>query len=170
MKYKKRGYHSKKYYSGLDIDKDTLALAPIHFSEIVKAELASNIFDECGHGVADKSHSRYFDEMLTDLGLQQLTPDVWVDDWRPYAGHNLYFLLGLSRKHYFKSIESLVRPELFAPNRDRLVVGGLDRLYAGKVNYHFYSSHIDTMKRMVYAGVTRRSPQLLKYSHLRVGN
>lgn len=123
---------------------DALALAQLHFSEVVKAEIVSNMFDECGHGLAEKSHSRQFSEMLTDLGLQQPTPDIWGDDWRPYSGHNLYFLLGLSRKHYFKSIGSLAMPELFDPNRDRAVVAGLERLYAGRVNYHFYSSHIDT--------------------------
>ena len=123
---------------------DALALAQLHFSETVKAEIVSNMFDECGHGVADKSHSRQFSEMLTDLGLQQPTPDIWGNDWRPYAGHNLYFFLGLSRKHYFKSIGSLAMPEIFDPNRDRAVVAGLERLYGGKVNYHFYASHIDT--------------------------
>lgn len=123
---------------------DALALAQIHFSETVKAEIVHNMFDECGHGVVEKFHTRQFTEMLTDLGLKPPTSQIWGNDWRPYAGHNLYFFLGLNRKHFFKSIGSLAMPELFDPNRDRYVVAGLDRLYAGKFNYHFYSSHIDT--------------------------
>ena len=123
---------------------DALALAQIHFSEIIKAEIVSNMFDECGHGKAEKSHSRKFTKMLISLGLEQPTASVWGDDYRPYAGHNLYFLFGLNRRHFFKSIGSLAMPELFDSNRDRSVVAGLARLYPdGQVNYDFYTNHIE---------------------------
>ena len=124
---------------------DALALAQLHFSETVKAEIVSNMFDECGHGVAQKSHSRQFTEMLGDLDLQQPALSVWGEDWRPYAGHNLYFFFGLNRKHFFKSIGSLAMPELFDPHRVRFIVAGLARLYPdGQLKYDFYSNHIET--------------------------
>jgi Iron-containing redox enzyme len=123
---------------------DALALAQIHFSETVKAEIVSNMFDEYGHGVAARSHSRQFTEMLIDLGLEQPTTAIWEDDWRPYAGHNLYFFLGLNRRHFFKSIGSLAMPELFDPNRNRSIVAGLNRLYGERKDYKFYSNHIET--------------------------
>jgi hypothetical protein len=124
---------------------DALALAQIHFSETVKAEIASNMFEECGNGVAANAHSRQLTRMLIGLGIEPPTLSVWGDDYRPYAGHNLYFFLGLNRKHFLKSIGSLAMPELFDPDRDRAVVAGLARLYpARRVNYDFYASHIET--------------------------
>lgn len=123
---------------------DALALAQLHFSDTVKAEIVRNMYDECGNGELERFHSRQFSEMLIDLKLQKPTVSVWGDYWQPYAGHNLYFILGLNRKHYFKSMGSLAMPELFDPNRDRAVVACLVRLYSRRVNYNFYSSHIET--------------------------
>lgn len=124
---------------------DALALAQLHFCETVKAEIASNMFEECGNGNSANSHSRQLTQMLLSLGLERPTLSVWGDDYRPYAGHNLYFFLGLNRKHFFKSIGSLAMPELFDPNHNRAIVAGLARLYPdGRVKNDFYASHIET--------------------------
>jgi Iron-containing redox enzyme len=122
---------------------DALALALLHFSETVKAEIAQNMWDECGHGVAEKSHARQFVRMLTSLGLQQPTSPIW-EDWRPYAGHNLYFCFGLNRKHYFKAIGNLAMPEIFDSTRNRKIVAGLERLYSdARVKCEYFYNHLE---------------------------
>lgn len=122
---------------------DALALAQLYFSETVKAEITNNMWDECGHGVANKSHTKQFTLMLAELGLQQPTFPIW-EDWRPYAGHNLYFCFGLNRKHYFKALGSLAMPELFDPNRNRAVIAGLERLYFdAQVKCEYFYNHIE---------------------------
>ncbi len=122
---------------------DALVLAQLHFSETVKAEIARNIWDEYGQGVAEKSHRRQFIRMLAELGLQQPTTPIW-EDWRPYAGYNLYFSFGLNRKHYFKGIGSLAMPEIFDPNRNRKIVVGLERLYVdARLKCEYFYNHIE---------------------------
>lgn len=122
---------------------DALALAQLHFSATVKAEIVHNMWDECGHGVPEKSHARQFQQMLNSLGLKQPTLPIW-EDWRPYAGHNLYFCFCLNRKHYFKGIGSLGMPEIFDPNRNRAVVAGLERLYSdARVKCKYFYNHIE---------------------------
>jgi hypothetical protein len=128
---------------------DALALAQIYPSEAtqvletVKAEIARNMWDEQGHGLTEKSHTRQFTRMLTMLGLQKPLAPIW-EDWRPYAGYNLHFCFGLNRKHYFKGIGSLAMPELFDPNRNRAVVYGLERLYSdAKIRCEYFYTHIE---------------------------
>lgn len=100
------------------------------------------MYDECGHGNAEKFHSKELSKMIESLNLEQPTPTVWGEDWRPYAGHNLYFLFALNRQHYFKSLGSLGMPEIFDSHRDEAVVDGLKRLYSDAINYDFYRDHI----------------------------
>ena len=122
---------------------DALALAQLYFSETVKAEIATNMWDECGHGVANKSHTSQFTRMLANLGLQRPKYPIW-EDWRPYAGYNVYFCFGLNRKHYFKGLGSLGMPELFDPNRNRAIAAGLERLYGdARVKCEFFYNHIE---------------------------
>lgn len=122
---------------------DALALSLPHSSEKVKAEIAQNIWDECGHGIPEKSHIRQFARMLTELGLQQPTSPIW-EDWRPYAGHNIYFCFGLNRKHYFKAIGNLAMPEIFDSSRNRKIVAGLERLYSdARVKCEYFYNHLE---------------------------
>jgi len=68
---------------------------------------------------------------------------IW-EDWRPYAGYNLYLCFGLNRRHYFKALGSLAMPELFDPGRDRAVVAGLERLgFQAPVEFEYFYSHIE---------------------------
>ncbi|BDA70201.1 spermidine/putrescine ABC transporter [Calothrix sp. PCC 7716] len=122
---------------------DALALSLPYSSEKVKAEIAQNIWDECGHGIPEKSHVRQFARMLTELGLQQPTSPIW-EDWRPYAGHNIYFCFGLNRKHYFKAIGNLAMPEIFDSSRNRKIVAGLERLYSdARVKCEYFYNHLE---------------------------
>jgi hypothetical protein len=121
---------------------DALALAQLHYSERVKAEIAQHMWDECGCGVPDKAHTRQFTRALLKLDLPRPVIPIW-EDWRPYAGYNLYLCFGLNRRHYFKALGSLAMPELFDPGRDRAVVSGLERLgFQGAADFEYYYSHI----------------------------
>ena len=59
--------------------------------------------------------------MLIKLGLQEPTTSIW-EDWRHYAGYNLYFCFGFSPKQKYKGIGSLAMPEIFDPHRNRAAV------------------------------------------------
>ncbi|MBW4512897.1 MAG: iron-containing redox enzyme family protein [Scytonematopsis contorta HA4267-MV1] len=122
---------------------DTLALALLHFSETVKAEIVQNIWDESGHGIAKESHASQFTRMLASLGLEQPTSPIW-ENWQPYAGHNFYFCFGLNRKHYFKAIGNLAMPEIFDPSRNSSIIAGLERLYSdARVRFEYFYNHIE---------------------------
>jgi len=122
---------------------DALALAQLHFSETVKAEIVHHMWDECGCGVAEKAHTRQFTRTLIELDLPQPLIPIW-EDWRPYAGHNFYFCFGLSRKHYFKGLGSLAMPELFDPDRNRAVVAGFERLYPdAQAKCEYFYNHVE---------------------------
>jgi hypothetical protein len=122
---------------------DALALAQIHFSESVKAELSRHMWDECGQGNGELAHTRQFTRALQKLQLPQPHIPIW-DDWRLYAGYNLYLCFGLNRRNYFKSLGSLAMPELFDPDRDRAVIAGLQRLgFDAKNDFQYYSTHIE---------------------------
>jgi hypothetical protein len=130
------GYLNYRFY-------DALVLSLLHYSETVKSEIIRHMWDECGCGNSLRSHTRQFSSSLDRLGLTLPSPPFW-DDWRPYAGYNLYFLFGLNRQHYFKAIGSLAMPELFDPDRDRSVVEGLRRLgFEPATDFEYYQSHIE---------------------------
>jgi hypothetical protein len=122
---------------------DALALAQLHYTETVKAELIRHMWDETGCGNPERAHTRQFSRTLATIGATLPSPPLW-DDWRPYAGYNLYFLFGLNRRHYFKALGSLAMPELFDPDRDRAVVAGLRRLgFEPERDFEYYHSHIE---------------------------
>jgi hypothetical protein len=130
------GYLNYRFY-------DALVLAMLHYSETVKSEIIRHMWDECGGDTPLRAHTRQFTRTLQQIGRVLPSPPVW-DDWRPYAGFNLYFLLGLNRRHYFKAVGSLAMPELFDPDRDRAVVDGLRRLgFHPEYDFEYYNSHIE---------------------------
>jgi hypothetical protein len=123
---------------------DAIALSQLHYCESVKAELSRHMYDECGCGNSDNAHTRLFSRALMSLGLDCPVIPQW-EDWRPYAGFNLYFLFGLNRRHYFKALGSLAMPELFDPDRDRAVVAGCRRLgLDADRDFVYYTAHIET--------------------------
>lgn len=122
---------------------DALALAQPCSSERVKTEIARNMWDECGRGTAQNLHTSQFTRMLTALDLERPKFPIW-EDWRPYAGYNLYFCFALNKKHYFKGLGSLAMPELFDPNRNRAIITGLERLYPdAPTKCEYFYSHVE---------------------------
>jgi hypothetical protein len=117
----------------------------VYFSETVKLELATNSWDECGNGDIRRSHRAKFLQMLENFNLDDPGSPIW-EDWRPYAGHNLYFCFDSGQNEHFKSLGSLAMPELFDPHRNRAIVVGLERLYGAdfaQENCQFYYQHIE---------------------------
>ncbi|MFG3016305.1 iron-containing redox enzyme family protein [Streptomyces cinerochromogenes] len=130
------GYLNYRFY-------DALVLAQPHFMEGVKHEISKHMWDECGEGRADAAHTLQFTRSLRRLGLELPTVPPW-EDWRPYAGHNLYFLLACNRRHYFKALGSLAMPELFDVDRDAAVVKGLERHgFTAQQDFEFFFNHME---------------------------
>jgi len=128
------GYLNYRFY-------DIIVLAASSYSEFVKGEISRHIWDECGNGKARFAHTNQFTLVLQKLDLELPRCPIWTD-WRPYAGFNLHFMLGMSRRHYFKALGSLAMPELFDPVRNRALNRGLQRLgFSSKRDFRFYYLH-----------------------------
>jgi heme oxygenase-like protein len=122
---------------------DALVLSLIHYSEPVKTEISEHFWEEAGEGAVDRSHTRQFSRSLERLGLGWELSPTW-DDWRPFAGYNLYLCLGLARRHYFKALGSLAMPELFDVARDQAIVNGLRRLgFDPEHDFEYYWNHVE---------------------------
>lgn len=145
---------------------DALVLAATHYSEEVKTEISHHFWDECGGGEEKKAHTWQYSRTLQKMGLAEPLIPIW-DDWRPYAGFNLYFCLGLNRRHYFKSLGSLAMPELFDPERDKAVVMGLQRLgFEAQEQFEYFYNHMvedldhgNQWLDHVVANVVRKQPE-----------
>lgn len=130
------GYLNYRFY-------DAIVLTQPHFMESVKNEISHHVWDEAGEGERPRAHTQQFFRSLERFGLELPVIPVW-EDWRAYAGHNLYFLLGCNRRHLFKALGSLTMPELFDVDRDEAVVRGMRRLgFAPEVDFEFFVNHME---------------------------
>jgi hypothetical protein len=122
---------------------DSLVLSLVHYSETVKTEISEHFWEEAGEGDIEQSHTRQFTRSLERLGVEWEHTPKW-NDWRPFAGYNLYFCLGLARRHCFKALGSLAMPELFDVERDRAIVNGLNRLgFDAERDFEYYWNHVE---------------------------
>lgn len=122
---------------------DAIALTLPHFSESTKAELSQHYWEEAGEGNYKQSHTYQFTKILDHLQIEVSPTPVW-NDWRAFAGFNIYFLFGNNREHYFKAIGSLGMPELFDVDRDSELVEGLRRLgYDVETHFNYYIAHVE---------------------------
>lgn len=122
---------------------DALVLAQPHFMESVKNEISKHMWDEAGEGDGKFAHTLQFTRSLRRIGLDLPAVPPW-EDWRPYAGHNLYFLLGCNRRHLFKALGSLAMPELFDVDRDTAVIHGLERHgFVAEEDFEFFHNHVE---------------------------
>jgi hypothetical protein len=87
------GYLNYRFY-------DAIVLTQPHFMESVKNEISHHVWDEAGEGDRSRAHTMQFFRSLEKFGLELPVIPVW-EDWRAYAGHNLYFLLGCNRAQLF---------------------------------------------------------------------
>jgi hypothetical protein len=130
------GYLNYRFY-------DAIVLTQPHFMESVKNEISHHVWDEAGEGDKARAHTQQFFRSLKKFGLELPVIPVW-EDWRAYAGHNLYFLLGCSRRHLFKALGSLAMPELFDVDRDEAVVRGMRRLgFKPEADFEFFVNHME---------------------------
>lgn len=122
---------------------DAIALALPHFSEVVKTELSHHFWEEAGEGEFEGAHTYQFTKILDYFDIDINNTPAW-NDWKPYAGYNIYLLFALNRQHYFKSIGSLGMPELFDVKRDEEIVSGLRRLGLNvNENFNYYIAHVE---------------------------
>lgn len=130
------GYLNYRFY-------DAIVLTQPHFMESVKNEISHHVWDEAGEGERARAHTQQFFRSLERSGLELPAIPVW-EDWRAYAGHNLYFMLGCNRRHLFKALGSLAMPELFDVDRDDAVVQGMRRLgFSPENDFEFFVNHME---------------------------
>ncbi len=130
------GYLNYRFY-------DAIVLTQPHFMESVKNEISHHVWDEAGEGAKGRAHTQQFFRSLEKLELALPVIPVW-EDWRAYAGHNLYFVLGCNRRHLFRALGSLAMPELFDVDRDEAVVRGMRRLgFQPDQDFEFFVNHME---------------------------
>ncbi|WP_169814811.1 iron-containing redox enzyme family protein [Nocardia crassostreae] len=130
------GYLNYRFY-------DVLALSQTHFMETVKNQISHHLWEECGEGNPLMSHTVLFTRSLRKLRLELPAVPPW-EDWRPYAGYNVHFVLAFNRRHYFKVLGGLAMPELFGSGRDAAVVAGLQRCgFALHQDFEFFFNHME---------------------------
>jgi pyrroloquinoline quinone (PQQ) biosynthesis protein C len=128
------GYLNYRFY-------DAVILAAPSYADFVRQEISKQIWEECGEGDIHGAHTNQFTQSLQTLGLELPRVPNWTN-WRPYYGFNLYFMLGMRRRHYFKALGSLAMPELFDPARNRALNAGLRRLgFSPERDFHYYFIH-----------------------------
>lgn len=121
---------------------DALVLSMSQYLDSVKAEMSRHVWEEGGQGGIARTHTQQFLRTLSSLALTWDRTPGWTD-WRPFAGYNLHFCLGLARRHYFKAVGSLAMPELFDARRDRAIVRGFERLgFVAERDIEFYWNHM----------------------------
>jgi len=101
---------------------------------------------QSGLNAQAQQHMTAADNVINEYASTLVVPPVipvW-EDWRAYAGHNLYFVLGCNRRHLFRALGSLAMPELFDVDRDEAVVRGMRRLgFQPDQDFEFFVNHME---------------------------
>jgi pyrroloquinoline quinone (PQQ) biosynthesis protein C len=123
---------------------DLLAFAMIGSRPDIRPELVQNFWDECGRGNPEKAHVNLFKELMVSVGLS-----VSADADHPemiesgFAGHNLFMLCALNRKHYFKLVGIMSMTELLDPSQYEKLARGCRRVGLGVDNQlEYYDEHV----------------------------
>ncbi|AIY41774.1 hypothetical protein LT85_2616 [Collimonas arenae] len=123
---------------------DLIALILVGSDEITRKELVQNLWDESGNGNSTRSHVNLFRKLLDMVGADNVEDNHASSlGWQGLAGHNLFMLTCLQRKHYFKAIGIMAITELLDPRQYEKLVHGCHRIGLGKDGeVDYYKEHI----------------------------
>ena len=123
---------------------DLIALILVGSDEITRKELVQNLWDESGNGNSTRSHVNLFRKLLDMVGAENVEDNHASSlGWQGLAGHNLFMLTCLQRKHYFKAIGIMAITELLDPRQYEKLVHGCHRIGLGKEGeVDYYKEHI----------------------------
>lgn len=123
---------------------DLLLFSMVGSREGVRKELAQNFWDESGRGEAARSHVRLFQHLLETVGLGRAHDNHAGElGWQGLAGHNLFMLTCLNRRHYFKLLGIMAMTELLDPSQYEKLARGCRRVGLGNLNeLDYYDEHV----------------------------
>lgn len=122
---------------------DYLALSIIGVTDLVRAEIISNLWDEAGQGCIQKFHTTKFSQVLSSLGLQYNRKHIIQNmSWEGLAGINLFSYLSLYPFNKTKLFGFLAATEMLDPPHYHQLIQGLLRVNKNnKINMDYYVEH-----------------------------
>ncbi len=129
---------------------DLVSLAMIGADDEVRAELATNLWDEMGNGDPAMRHTVLFRRLLSYVGHEveasgsTTEKQVGVHDWQGYAGYNLHLFFSLHRRNYFKSVGCLGSSEFMDGGQYAKILRGCRRVGLEDMDrLAYYASHVE---------------------------
>jgi hypothetical protein len=123
---------------------DLIALAQVGISDEPKLELARNYWDEMGNGNIEDMHTRLFDGLLEDLGIDGSAMDSV--EWTALATGNLLSYVTIHRGRLPEALGTLGAVEMLARRRFMKLTAGFDRvgLLGDAQTYHRLHIEVDS--------------------------
>lgn len=129
---------------------DLVSLAMIGADDEVRAELATNLWDEMGNGDPAMRHTVLFRRLLSYVGHNaddggiSTESLVGIHDWQGYAGYNLHLFFSLHRRNYFKSVGCLGSAEFMDGGQYAKILRGCRRVGLEDMErLAYYASHVE---------------------------
>jgi hypothetical protein len=129
---------------------DLVSLAMIGADDEVRAELATNLWDEMGNGDPAMRHTVLFRRLLSyvgheiDASVASTESQVGIHDWQGYAGYNLHLFFSLHRRNYFKSVGCLGSSEFMDSEQYAKILRGCRRVGLEDMDrLAYYASHVE---------------------------
>ena len=129
---------------------DLVSLAMIGADDEVRAELATNLWDEMGNGDPAMRHTVLFRRLLSYVGHEveasesSTEKQVGLHDWQGYAGYNLHLFFSLHRRNYFKSVGCLGSSEFMDGGQYAKILRGCRRVGLEDMDrLAYYASHVE---------------------------
>jgi len=122
---------------------DYLALSLVGASDLAKAEIAANLWDEAGRGDVAKFHTRLFENLLTAMGLKYERAVLVKDlSWEALAGLNLFSYSSIYSYNKMMYYGLLAATEMLDPPHYGKLLQGMQRIFHGKnIDQSYYVEH-----------------------------
>ncbi len=122
---------------------DYLTLALVGATDLAKAEITANLWDEAGRGDLQKFHTQLFANLIKDLDLVYEREAVLKDlSWEALAGINLFAYCASYSYNKMLYFGLLAATELLDPPHYKKLLQGMRRLFKTKrIDSSYYIEH-----------------------------
>ncbi|HDN2743941.1 TPA: iron-containing redox enzyme family protein, partial [Klebsiella quasipneumoniae] len=122
---------------------DLVAMTLVGSVPETRGEISQNLWDEIGQGSNDFTHVNLYKDLLKRRDID-LPEDHFshLYDWQGLAGHNLFMMGGVTRRHYYKLVGMMAMTELLDPSQYKKLVNGSHRLGLSERDVYYYAEHI----------------------------
>jgi len=125
---------------------DIIALLQVGSDTRMKMELAKNYWDEMGNGKSTKTHTKLFDNLITELSV---TPEYIQNNilLLSLMSGNVSSFYSIHRRNYYRALGYFGVMEYLAPYRFKDVIAAMKRcgLSAQGMEYHDLHIQIDSI-------------------------